>query len=93
MRVELYAQLGYCGTVRRRDAATQVQVQGTGLTLYQGRTTSGCKNRKNEMAKKELKPDRVISADPWFYQADALVLSMDLTAGGTWDQNAWTIKM
>ena len=26
-------------------------------------------------------------ADPWFYQADALVLSMDLTAGRTWDQS------
>ena len=79
--------LGYSGIVRRSNAETQVQVQGTGLTLYQGRTTSGCKNRK------ELKPDWVISADPWFYQADALVLSMDLTAGGTWDQSAWTIKM
>ena len=24
--------------------------------------------------------------DPWSYQVDTLVLSMDLTAGKTWDQ-------
>jgi hypothetical protein len=25
--------------------------------------------------------------DPWSYQVDILVLSMDLTAGKTWDQS------
>jgi len=27
-----------------------------------------------------------ICTDPWSYQVDILVLSMDLTAGKTWDQ-------
>jgi len=27
-----------------------------------------------------------MTADPWSYQVDILVLSMDLTAGKTWDQ-------
>ena len=49
LRIAIDLKLGYCGTVRRRDAETQVQVQGTGLTLYQGRTTPGCKNRKDNM--------------------------------------------
>ena len=57
LRIAIDLKLGYCGIVRRRDAETQVQVHGTGLTLYQGRTTSGCKNRKDKMAKKELKPE------------------------------------
>jgi len=31
--IESGAQVGYSGNVKRRDAATRVQVQGKGLTL------------------------------------------------------------
>jgi len=51
--IESGAQVGYSGIVRRRNAETQVQVQGTGLTLYQGTTTSGCKNRKDKRWQKK----------------------------------------
>ena len=46
--IESGAQVGYSGNVKRRNAATRVQVQGKGLTLYLGLTTSDCKNRKDK---------------------------------------------
>ena len=36
--IESGAQVGYSGNVKRRDAATRVQVQGKGLTLERIKT-------------------------------------------------------
>ena len=51
------------------------------LKNYKVGTTPGCTSHRSQCNRL-----RTIWTDPWSYQVDTLVLSMDLTADKTWDQ-------